>query len=694
MNDNALNPSPALRKMSLRALSFILLFVFTYVLLIAFAVALISACIFLAYLFIQHNFTVYTAVPGLMLVAMSVTVFIFVIKFVFKRSVKQEIVRVKVTPSQEPELFALISDVAAQLKSGMPRSVYLSPDDNANVSYGSPFLSMFFPLRANLLIGMALINTHSIEELKGIIAHELGHCTQSGMRLGVYVSNANSVLHNMLYDNDAFDRTLEAWADGVSYFRISAKVAALFIQAIRYILQQLYEALNINNLALSREMEYHADALAAMVVGSAPVLNGLSRSTLSGISFDCVYSYHERKINGGFRPLNIYPQQTLVMKHLAKTHRLKMEDDLPFIDPDMIWKLRGSKIIFADQWSTHPDMEHRINRVKNLDIQNKFNCKAPALSILIQKDYWQETLSEKLFERYFTYDSKPEVTGFEMFRDDFLEPFSSDVVDERYHGYYDAHLPYYKFDQELLHQPVINAHNYDDLFNQQGLDELIEFDVLERDLTQIKGMQQKPEAFNLFYYEDTIYNAEYCWNLVRSLEIKKDKLQDKINLRSLNILDYFKGAAQDCGHTEDWKQNYLLFKEVTEISLSCQDRYVDLGDKCLFMYESTPLEKIRLKMADFRTAESLFKDRLSLILNHSAFRSEMTAHQMTKFETYLASDIIYFEGSRYIDEHVDQLANLAYDFRSIYHAVCLKHKIKFLNDQLALLPVLSPVTIC
>ena len=57
-------------------------------------------------------------------------------------------------------------------------------------------------------------------ELKAILAHEFGHFSQKEMKIGSYVYNVNQVIHNLLFENDSFDDTVERWAGISSYFSI------------------------------------------------------------------------------------------------------------------------------------------------------------------------------------------------------------------------------------------------------------------------------------------------------------------------------------------------------------------------------------------------------------------------------------------------------------------------------------------
>src|SRR5688572_8351939 len=126
---------------------------------------------------------------------------------------------------------------------------------------------MFLPTKKNLQIGLGLVNAVNISEFKAILAHEFGHFSQRSMKLGSYVYNVNKIIYNMLYDNRTYGKALEGFANVSGYFAIFANLTSWIISGIQSILQQVYGVVNKSYMSLSRQMEFHADSVAAYVSG-------------------------------------------------------------------------------------------------------------------------------------------------------------------------------------------------------------------------------------------------------------------------------------------------------------------------------------------------------------------------------------------------------------------------------------------
>jgi Zn-dependent protease with chaperone function len=117
---------------------------------------------------------------------------------------------VEITREEQPRLFAFIDGLVGETGAPSPKRVYLSPDVNAAVFYDTSFLSLFLPVRKNLLIGLGLVNALNVSELKGVLGHELGHFAQSSMRVGAYVYIANGIIHDLVWGRDRWDDALDA----------------------------------------------------------------------------------------------------------------------------------------------------------------------------------------------------------------------------------------------------------------------------------------------------------------------------------------------------------------------------------------------------------------------------------------------------------------------------------------------------
>lgn len=206
-----------------------------------------------------------------------------------------------------------------------PKKLFLSNDVNAFVNYNSPFWSMFFPVRKNLTIGMGLINTTTVSELKAILAHEFGHFSQKSMKVGSYVNQANKMIYDMLYNNKGFADSMESFASTHAIIALFTRLAAWIIEGIQWVLTKFYDFLYLKHMSLSRQMEFNADAIATYVVGADVKTSALLRLDLSESALSNAMNFYLDK-NVKADTKNIYQNQTTLLHYFAKkiTMKLKM----------------------------------------------------------------------------------------------------------------------------------------------------------------------------------------------------------------------------------------------------------------------------------------------------------------------------------------------------------------------------------
>ncbi|TWV95627.1 M48 family metallopeptidase [Chitinophaga pinensis] len=272
-----LQPSAGFRIQAIKVISTIVLFLITYLVLLAASVAFAVLCCYAGYWLVTEIPRIITIIAGLGLIVLGGSVIFFMIKFMFAVSKDGNDARLEITENEQPRLFAFIRQLTNETNTRFPRKIYLSTDVNACVFYHSSFWSMFLPIPKNLEIGLGLVNSINISEFKAVMAHEFGHFSQRSMKLGSFTYNANRIIHNMLYDNSSYASFIQGWAEIHGVLALLAIVAFKIAQGIQFVLRGVYKLINLSYMALSREMEFHADTIAASVAGGNNLVSSLSR---------------------------------------------------------------------------------------------------------------------------------------------------------------------------------------------------------------------------------------------------------------------------------------------------------------------------------------------------------------------------------------------------------------------------------
>ena len=181
--------------------------------------------------------------------------------FRVERSSRQEPPGLPVTRGQEPALWAVVDQVARATGAAPPDELRLTDDVNAYVVQRSRLLGLVGG-RRTMGIGLALLHALTVEELRGVLAHEYGHYAGGDTRLGPLSYRASSTVGR-----------------SVAHLGPRTLVGRLFTAYARLVFR--------TSLAVRRRQELSADVAAARLVG-ADVHEAALRAVHAG---DAAYSF-------------------------------------------------------------------------------------------------------------------------------------------------------------------------------------------------------------------------------------------------------------------------------------------------------------------------------------------------------------------------------------------------------------------
>ncbi|MCW1924923.1 M48 family metallopeptidase [Luteolibacter arcticus] len=158
-----------------------------------------------------------------------------------------------------PELHRLLCELGDLAGGVRFHRVMLDAEMNASVVQ-NPRLGVFGWYRAHLVIGLPLMEALSLDELKAVLAHEIGHLTRADGKTCAW-------LH----------RTRETWERVVDRFSRNG-----FCPVIGDFFQWFWPRFNSRALVLSRFSELAADQFAAQAVSPQALASGLRRLAILG----------------------------------------------------------------------------------------------------------------------------------------------------------------------------------------------------------------------------------------------------------------------------------------------------------------------------------------------------------------------------------------------------------------------------
>jgi Zn-dependent protease with chaperone function len=267
---------------------------------------------------------------------------------------------------EEPILFTLVSRVADAVGAPQPRRIAIDGQVNASASFGS-FFGILFGGDLVLTIGLPLVAGLSIEQLAGVIAHELGHFTQGmGMRLSYLVRSINAWFARIVYEGDDWDEALAKSCEGTDFrIGIILYAALLCVWLTRVVLWLLMMVGHALSCFLSRQMEYDADRNEARLAGADNFAQTARKLLMLQLVSNSAYGlaslawYQKGKVPDDLSALILRIADSVPAKEFRKIEK----------------KLDKSGTSFFD---THPSNGERLASVRRENAPGVFHLDGPA----------------------------------------------------------------------------------------------------------------------------------------------------------------------------------------------------------------------------------------------------------------------------------------------------------------------------
>lgn len=628
------------KKMTSKAIFSIVLFVFVYLLLVLAAIGLTALCFVGGIALIILKPMWLTICVGLGIASVGLLVLIFLLKFIFKKHKVDRTGLVEITRKQEPKLFKLIDEIVHEVQTDFPKKVFVSSDVNAFVFYDSSFWSMFLPIKKNLNIGIGLVNAVTEQELKAILAHEFGHFSQKSMKVGSYVYNVNGIIYNLLFDNQSFDKMVATWADLSDYFAFFVYLAVKITLGIQWILRKMYGVVNLSYKALSREMEFHADEVAAHVAGSTALKESLLRLDLAAHSYNSAVNYYYNRVAENKISPNIFTEQRFIMQYSAQKDGLAVVNELPNVTLADVNKYNKSKLYIKDQWASHPSTEERIDALDRLNIHKNHNQNGSARTVFMDIISTEKLFTDKLFEPVEYSDAVSELS-LDEFETNYKLMLQKYAFDEMYNEYYDNKNPSdFDFETDISSQSEVIP--LQQLYSKENVDLVYEQIALTNDIATLKQIAAKQTDIKTFEYNGIKYKDKEALKLVAELETYLNQLNATILENDKRVCNFFYHLAQSKNLAQEYKEKYQYFISIDKQYDEWYEIYVNFNHSCDFTQQRVSYEEIEKLFVKVKQLEPGFKDILRAVLETEIFAKELSDYMLENINTYLESNYSYF----------------------------------------------------
>ncbi len=289
-----------------------------------------------------------------------------------------------IDPAREKRLMTEIEIVAASLQEAMPRDVYLIPDPNAFVAQRGGYLGI--GSRRILGLGLPLLATLSVSELRALLAHEFAHFYSGDTRLGPWLYGARlsmvRVARNLGEDSPIRHLTR---------FGVVAIAYTLLMGGLRL----YWETFMRVSQLISRQQEYRSDEIACYVAGSQPfadVLRKLPKAEAVLQSF--CQSVVQLLVTHGYQPR--------IVEDLVAYQATPRNEGIALASLQERLHITRPK-----PFDSHPPVSARIARVESLGIAATDANNQPAWSLFENLESCESDLLRKLVPELEKVDLKP-----------------------------------------------------------------------------------------------------------------------------------------------------------------------------------------------------------------------------------------------------------------------------------------------
>ena len=262
---------------------------------------------------------------------------------------------VPVKPEEQPRLWELVRKVAGTMKAEVPDEIVLVPDVNAFVYQHTRFLGLV-PGKRVMGVGLGLVSVLHVDQLRGVIAHELGHYAGGDVRVGPLIYRADESLRRTVVHLKG------GFLAGVfrNYWKLFARLT----------------------FALRRRQELAADRAAVAVAGREAHATALQETGPAGLAYDFFLNqYVAPLLQAGARPDNLYSGFRALLGDRSRKEELARLRD----------RLSEEK---TDPYDSHPALPERLAQLEGLPAGEALSDTRPAREVLVDPDATEAKVSQ------------------------------------------------------------------------------------------------------------------------------------------------------------------------------------------------------------------------------------------------------------------------------------------------------------
>ena len=377
---------------------------------------------------------------------LSGTFFLYLVKGFFKGRARSKDAHVEVTEEDQPVLFGFIHQLCDEIGAPLPNKVFLSPDVNAACMQRTSLINLFVEPKRDLLIGLGLVNAMNMSEFKAVLAHEFGHFCHLG-HTSSYTVVVQNIISDLVRGEDWFDRIINWFKKQENLFSVFGYGVGGCLWFGRKILWWILKTIALQDRAVSREQEFHADLVAVSAAGSDASTHGLLRARFGMQCFN-------QAINDLVTPARDHKMYTndlyLHQDRAAAIVRRKKKEPQLGLPPLLATPMSGKsvKVFDAEQdeledqddtppmWRTHPADADREANSKEQFVPAVMDHRSPWL-LFTETAELRERMTYKFYRIEFGISKNTELTDAVKVQEYIDNEHADTTYDPKYMGAYD-----------------------------------------------------------------------------------------------------------------------------------------------------------------------------------------------------------------------------------------------------------------
>ena len=656
VDPNLTIPGKAFKMQVMKVILAIVLFVLVYLLMVALSVALAIGCIYLGIKVMTFARGIMAILLGAAIIFFGLLVCYFLLKFIFAKANTHNPQRIRIFEDEHPKLFEFVRQLAKDTNVPMPKKIYVVPDINAAVFYNSNFWSMFLPVRKNLEIGLGLVNILNLSEFKMVIAHEFGHFSQKSMKLGSYTYSVNRIIYNILYENDGYNNILSKAGSVHAIFSIITMLAATIARGIQAILKGMFSLINKPYYKLSREMEFHADAVALSVVGTEAATSSMMKIETLQFGYDISMSKLNEWIKQEAAPRNMFDAQYQANLLHSEWNDIPVKEGLLYVEERHFDYITPPRLVVQDQWASHPPTEERIKRFKVANIENVIDTRS-AWSLFENKESMQERATRHLVEVSFPNLKVQEWRDTGILMDEVKTFMGAIRFPGIFRDYYEGRS-FVKIEPGELPQ---GEQRFEDIYNEKVIARIRRHFQNERELYLLKMIQGEQVKVKHFTFDGVRYRSKDVEKIIKVLEVAVQ--EDTKWLEELDLKGYALHLQLARVHSEDMEAELVVrYQEIVRLEAHLQqlkEALDNLFNTINTIYgEEHTLIRLKILFNELKVKENKLK---SILLDFE--KNNWTAYFYSagfagEFEKFLRGTFQYFDGNNVMADEINLLFSI------------------------------------